>query len=138
MIVADASVILKWVLPDEELQEEALALRERHLSGEDSVAAPELLWYEISNVLPARWRNPTQVSNLFLRLHATAIETYPFDAPQFCRAMEIAHQQRVTAYDASYLVLAEALHCRLVTADERLVAHLKGFPGVVLLGGTAR
>jgi predicted nucleic acid-binding protein len=31
-------------------------------------------------------------------------------------------RQNITAYDASYLALAELLHCQLLTADNRLAS----------------
>jgi predicted nucleic acid-binding protein len=47
-----------------------------------------------------------------------AIERYPT-----LRLMRRAYELRdnVTAYDAAYVALAEALDCRLVTADAQLV-----------------
>lgn len=138
MIVADASVVLKWALPDEPFCREAMSLRERHLAGGDRIAAPELLWYEVSNVLPFRWPDPREVMDLFLRLQATGLEIYSFDAAQFCRAMELAGRHGVTTYDACYLVLAEALRCRLVTADERFLRGLRGVSNAIPLWQAAR
>lgn len=128
MIVADASVVLKWVLPDEADREKALLLRDRHLSGENPIAAPDLLFYEIANVLPLRWGDLHRASEGFREIDSTEIERCAFEAPQFVGAMELARRHSITLYDASYLLLAQALRCPLVTADERLLARLKGVP----------
>ncbi|MBI3318584.1 MAG: type II toxin-antitoxin system VapC family toxin [Candidatus Omnitrophica bacterium] len=130
MIVADASVILKWVLPEEVDRNAALALRERHLSGQDPIVVPELLFYEVSNVLPLRWADGRKAAELFREIHATGIERYSFEALEFSRVIEFASRYEITSYDASYVVLAELLHCRFVTADERLLADLKKIPHV--------
>jgi predicted nucleic acid-binding protein len=46
----------------------------------------------------------------------------------FPRAFDIASQTRATVYDALYVALAEREGCELVTADEKLVKLLPGFP----------
>ncbi|MBI3616412.1 MAG: type II toxin-antitoxin system VapC family toxin [Candidatus Omnitrophica bacterium] len=133
MIVVDASVILKWVLPDELDRKAALALRQRHLSGTESITAPELLWYEIANVLPRRWPDTNRAADFFREIHASEVQIYPFEAPQFTRAIEISRRHGISGYDACYVVLAEVLRCRFITADERLLSQLKGVPHVLHL-----
>lgn len=133
MIVADASVILKWSLPDEPGREKALLLRDRHLSGEVPIVAPELLFYELANVLPRRWGDAAKATELFREICAVGPEKFPFEAPQWIRAMELSAHYRISAYDACYLALAQELRCRLITADERLLAQIKGLPHVVHL-----
>jgi predicted nucleic acid-binding protein len=44
-----------------------------------------------------------------------------------------ASQFGLSAYDASYVALAEALNCVLVTADQRLVRRIHGSGPVRLL-----
>ena len=46
-LVIDASVILKWYLPDEEFAPKALNILHRHVSGEIALCAPTILPYEI-------------------------------------------------------------------------------------------
>jgi predicted nucleic acid-binding protein len=50
-LVIDASVILKWYLPDEEFTQKALNILHRHVSGETALYAPTILPYEILNAL---------------------------------------------------------------------------------------
>ena len=138
MIVADASVILKWVLMDESDREEALALRKRHLAGEDPIAAPDLLLYEVANVLPLKREDAESASEGFQEICSAGLRFHEFGFQEFRRAMGLALQHRVTTYDASYLVLAQALHCRFVTADEKMLARLKGVPHVIHLTNLRR
>jgi predicted nucleic acid-binding protein len=50
----------------------------------------------------------------------------------FPRAFDIASQTRASVYDALYVALAEREGCDLVTADDKLMKVLAGFPIVSL------
>ena len=52
MKVVDASVVLQW-LP-EEPSDKSAALIEAHVRGNDLLVAPELIHYEIGNVLATK------------------------------------------------------------------------------------
>lgn len=132
-MVADASVVLKWCLPDEPVREEALVLRQRHASGEDPIAVPELLLYEVANVLQIRWKDVQRAAEEIRQIIALELELHPLRFPELARAMELAHRYGITVYDAGYLALAQVLRCRFVTADERLLGRLKGVPYVLHL-----
>lgn len=79
MIVADASVILKWILPDEPNREEALMLRQQHVEGEAPIATPDLLLYEVANVLPMKRDDPQWVLEGFKELYAAGCHLHSFD-----------------------------------------------------------
>jgi len=133
MIVADASVVLKWVLTDESNREEAFVLRQRHALGENPIAVPELLLYEIANVLQIRWEDVQRASEEIHEIIALELELHLLRFPELAQAMELASRYGITVYDASYLALAQVLRCRFVTADERLLGRLKGVPHVLHL-----
>lgn len=122
MIVVDASVFAVAIGDDGEPGEIARASIRGH-----EVSAPDLIDVETVSVLRARWRAGT----LSARRFAAAIEdlsTFPGDRypslPFMWRAYEL--RGNVSAYDATYVALAEQLGCELVTADTRLIAA----PGV--------
>lgn len=138
MIVADASIILKWVLPDEPDGERALVLRDRHLSGESLIAVPEMLFYELANVLPRRLTNIGKATELFCEICAVQMESRSFEQIHFAHSMGLSHRFGISSYDASYVVLAQTLRCPFVTADERLLARLKGAPHVLHLTEVVR
>lgn len=105
--VVDASVVLQW-FGEEEHAQEARAL------ASEELLAPSLLYVEVLNVAGRKWR--WQEEALFELLHqldrsGVAIEDPPL--PGVVRWVA----RGLTAYDASYVALAEAHECGLVTAD---------------------
>ncbi len=138
MIVSDVSVVLKWILFDEPDREEALVLRQQHLSGKDPIAAPDLLLYEAANVLRFKWEEMGPAAERFRELCAAELYLHSFELPEFAQAMGLAHRYKISVYDACYVALAQALRCRFVTADERLLVRLKGVPHVLHLREATR
>jgi len=119
MTVVDASVVLKWLLA--EPSEEAEELLERHLNGSDPLVAPELLYYEIGNVLVTKTKLSAQeTSDLFGYFVDLQIEAYSLGPDEYKTSIDLAYRYKLSVYDAAYLGLAMALDTRLVTADRRL------------------
>jgi len=119
MTVVDASVVLKWLLA--EPSAEAEELLERHLNGSDPLIAPELLYYEIGNVLVTKTKLSAQeTSDLFGYFIDLQIEAYSLGADEYKTTIDLAYRYKLSVYDAAYLGLALALDSRLVTADRRL------------------
>lgn len=117
MMVVDASVLAN-VVGDDGIDGER-ARGEVRAGGD--VAAPDLVDVETVAVLRKRWLARTISGSRFAAaiddLEDLAINRYPT-----LRFMRRAYELRnnVTAYDAAYVGLAEALECELLTADERL------------------
>lgn len=122
MIVVDASVLVNAVGDDDDAGRQARDLL-RH-SGE--LAAPDLVDVETAAVLRRRWLARTLTDRRFEDaihdLKSMPIKRYPTLA-LIHRAFEL--RENVTAYDACYVALAEALGWPLYTADSRL-AHATG------------
>ena len=122
MTVVDASVVLKWLLA--EPSEEAKELLETHLNGSDPLVAPELLYYEIGNVLVTKTKLSAQeTSDLFGYFMDLHIEAYSLGADEYKTTIDLAHRYKLSVYDAAYLGLAMALDIRLVTADRSLATR---------------
>ena len=121
--VVDASVVIKWYLP-EDYSEDA----ERLLTPEIELIVPDLLFSEISNIV---WKQVTR-DNYSRQKAATildALEAVPFDvwsAKSLMRnAFDIACLTKRTFYDSLYIALAEKTTCKMVTADRRLLNALE-------------
>lgn len=119
-LVIDASVAIKWVI-EEHGSREALALRRHRLF------APDLLAAECANVL---WKKTQrrEISAEEARLAARLLERADVELAPMRRLLEPATALAIalgyTAYDCTYLALAESLSCDLVTADQRFSASV--------------
>lgn len=117
MIVLDASALLELLLGTPG----AVAVRERIASPEESLHAPQLLDLEVLQVL-RRYAAAGALSSERARLviedlAALDLERYPHE-PLLDRVWQL--RDNLTAYDAAYVALAEALDAPLLTFDARL------------------
>jgi predicted nucleic acid-binding protein len=126
LYVVDASVAAKWFVP-ESLSEQAVRL----LDDEHELAAPDLLWPEVGNVVWKKSRKgeitSEEASRIVAALDVCPIVVFP-SRLVLAGALEIAFGTGRTVYDSVYLALAAALECRMATADERLANALAGGP----------
>lgn len=126
MIVVDASVLANVIGDD--------GVDGRRARGEirraGDLAAPDLVDVETVAVLRKRWLAGTISDRRFAAavedLEAIDLDRYP-TLPLIRRVARRAYSLRtnVTAYDATYIALAEILGCELLTGDGRLA----GAPG---------
>lgn len=128
--IVDASVGLKWCL-DEVDSDRAALLLNALLEGTAELVVPDLFFLECGNTF---WKSVvrknidagTATSNLDLLL-ALPLRVVP--AKGLAEAsLAIALESQATAYDASYVALAEREGCPLITADERLVGKVSKRP----------
>lgn len=123
MLVLDASVLAN-VLADDGADGTAA----RHAIRGEDLHAPDLVDVETAAVLRKRWLAQDLTEDRFqdaiTDLLALPITRYPA-LPLLQRAFELRHN--ITAYDATYVALAEGLACPLFTGDRRLAAS----PGIL-------
>jgi predicted nucleic acid-binding protein len=122
--VVDASVAIKWYLP-EEYSDHA----ERLLAPSVELLCPDLLFSEIGNTLwkyIARSECPyDKALNILKELQSNTLHV--FGAASFATdALDIACRTKRTFYDSLYVALAIKAACRMVTADLKLYNALKG------------
>jgi predicted nucleic acid-binding protein len=127
VIVVDASVLVDVLLR----VPTAGPVESRLLDSDPTLHAPHLIDVEVLQVLrrfasAGGWR-PARAAQALDDLAALPIERYPHDALA-ARIWEL--RRSLTAYDAAYIALAEALDCPLVTRDARL-ARSPGHTAIV-------
>ena len=118
----DASVALAWCFGDERT-EATVSLLERLQT--DAAAVPNLWHLEVANGLALAERRgritPAESAELIALLETIEIvvdgET---PARAFTRVLDLAREERLTAYDASYLELAMRLGLPLASKDADL------------------
>lgn len=122
MIVADASAVVEFLLGTPEGDRVAARMNEA-----GTLHAPSLLDIEVAQVLRRLARQGTIESS-----HGKALieilQKMPIDRRQMRPLLPRIWTLRdnLTAYDAAYVALAEALGCALLTFDERIA----GAPGL--------
>ena len=119
MIVADATLLVYLVVGGPEAE-----ASERVLRHDDEWVAPPLWESEVRNALLGHIRKagmplPIAVEAFELARHALLGRVVPVDAGD---VLKVAVEHGLSAYDAEYVVLAQALGVRLVTSDKRVLA----------------
>jgi predicted nucleic acid-binding protein len=124
--VVDASVAIKWYVPEIYEQEAT-----KFLQGKHSFHVPELIYPEFSNILWKKVRRGEITSaegqriiaaigkqKLISHTHQSLIHS----------AYTGAESTGQTVYDWTYLALAIALSCEFITADEKFYRALETTP----------
>src|SRR5436190_9774279 len=116
-LVVDASVAVKWVVPEPGHKEAELLL-------DHGLVAPDLLFAECANILWKKVRrgelteDEAEIAGQTLeQADLTIVSARAYVIRATAIAVELDHP----AYDGIYLAVAEALQLRLVTADDRLI-----------------
>lgn len=124
-LVVDASVALKWVLP-----EPGADAAERLLTAEPLVA-PDFMWLECANVLAMTERReliaPDDARRAMGVLDRVPVRRIPI-RPHIARTHALATELRQSAYDCLYLAVALAEDAIVVTADARFAAAVQANP----------
>lgn len=125
-LVVDASVAVKWFLPE---QHSITALR--LLEAGFELLAPDLLFPECGNVLWKKWLRgelePAVIPAILTDLGKMNIRIVPTSV-LIQEASAIAVAGRRSFYDSVYLALASVSGGTMVTADEKLCNALQGTP----------
>ena len=131
-LVVDASVAVKWVLPEPYSE-----LASRLLREDLELWAPDLIWAEVGNIVWKRWKKgeiPPDTARFILQVFpGFDFQVYPSES-LVETAWEIAHGFDRSLYDSLYVALAIHHECSVVTADRRLYNGIKGVsPGFPIL-----
>jgi predicted nucleic acid-binding protein len=125
--VLDASAALEWLLQTPTGQQ----IERRFLRWNEQLCAPHLLDLEVAQILRRYERmgelTAERAQRLLDEFQGLLLIRYEHDL-FLPRIWELRHN--VTAYDAAYLALAEAIPAPLITCDSRL-ARASGHDAVV-------
>jgi predicted nucleic acid-binding protein len=103
-------------------------------AADGRTVVPGHFWLELANVLLRRYRmDPGPLAEMIRELDVVAIETVEIDRPLLLLTLDRMAVHGLSAYEAAYLALAEAVDGRLLTLDERL-AEAAGDRAVPLEG----
>jgi|tagenome__1003787_1003787.scaffolds.fasta_scaffold20142121_2 predicted nucleic acid-binding protein len=125
MIVVDASVAVKWFVP-----EAGTAEADALLQSDMPRAAPEHLLAEVGQALLRQHREqqlPLEFCRAALADLPEVVTLFPTEALAR-EAFDIAAEGGCSVYDALYVAAAERWDCVVLTADAKLVAKLDASP----------
>jgi len=90
------------------------------------VYAPALLLYEVGNILTQRSDlGDDAVAAVLAGIASSRLIVAPPDRALLARAARLARAHDLSFYDASFVALAVALDCPLVTADRALARRAR-------------
>lgn len=137
-IILDASVALKWYLPDERLSHKAISFLDQYVFGELDISAPSLLEYEVINGLViVQQRGRIDEKTVLKAIEGFINLEIKFKQMNFFypKTLQFCRKYHLSMYDASYLALADKTRIPFVTADERLYNSVhKDFKWIRRLG----
>ena len=125
-LVVDASVALKWVLPERH-SSKALALLERA----DTLLAPDLILAEAGNTF---WKRVArgEMEAREARAALAVFQRLPLKTHRHARLMSVALELALltgcTVYDALYLALGLVRDVPVITADRPLFERIAASP----------
>lgn len=123
-MILDASVAVKWFLPDEDGATEALHLRSAALTRSVELAAPDVIWAEVCQSLVRAVRRGRMERDAVRAVVDDLVEVRPLitdGAIDPRDAIRVALSAGVSAYDAQYLALGARLGQPVITADLRML-----------------
>ncbi len=137
LCVVDSSVAFKWYRQhrDEEYVPQAITILENHLSGNLEIHVPDLLIYELGNIL--RFKEDLSSESAISILKKTLlleIKIHAIDLPLAEETYRLARKYTITFYDAAFLALSHTLDSSFITADRKLYTRIKPFPKAKFLG----
>lgn len=126
--VVDASVVVKWYIP-EKLSEQADYFLEESVATGVPLLAPDLLMAEVGNILWKKQRLRELSPSEALQILDTICESLPIQLyaslPLMRSSWKIACTFDCSFYDALYVALAQEQDALFITADEKLVGALR-------------
>jgi predicted nucleic acid-binding protein len=120
-VVLDASIIARWFGPTADPP--SALWRSDFEAGQLDITVPALVFLELLNVAGRQWRwAEDRLLELVRRLEVSRFEILD---PRLDRIASWT-ARGLTAYDATYVALAEERRIPLVTSDRKILAVAKG------------
>lgn len=126
MIVVDASVVFKWIKPDEEDSKDAIELYNQFSKEKEEIVVPRFLFLEVANALSTKSNtiNKTIQKNIEF-LYKLPLIIYQEDKKDVLKAAKFAKKYKTSVYDMLYAVVAKRKKIQFITADTKFKEKTK-------------
>ncbi len=119
-LVVDSSVAVKWLNKhDEAYVTIADNILKDFQDKKIQIMMPELAKYEVGNALLYKHLPLLEALDSIGAYHSTPIQFIPQDQAQAQSAMQIAYENKISFYDASFMALAMEQKADLVTDNPK-------------------
>lgn len=117
--VVDTSIVVKWLNTERENDIElANRLLEDALNGKIELVAPELVKYEVANVLLfSKKLSPNEADIVLAQFYTLPIHFAPDFEELSVDSFDLAHSLGITYYDAAFLAVAKYYDAILITEN---------------------
>jgi predicted nucleic acid-binding protein len=120
ILVLDTSVLVKWFKQEKD-SDKALEVREAFFNEEVDIAVPDLVFYELANVM--RYDDGFKIKMINQAIESLREMDFQIVAPYsdfMDRIVGNASELDLTVYDSAFYTLAEISGGTLVTVDNEL------------------
>ncbi len=138
-LIADASVVAKWYLRDEDLIAEADRLYADWDGEHWNLVVPGHFPFEVVHAIHHAWRRqrlPQQATDTAIADFTNLLAAMTFVEPRFIvqHGSQLATALGVNFFDACYLRIAQMTGFSYITADAAFYRQTQSQPGVLWLG----
>lgn len=131
LLVVDTSVMVKWTnSQNEDNLNQAYKILIDVEKGNVELLSPELAKYEIGNALLNKGAPLPETRLSQTMIYSLPITFVSMNQENAAETMEIARENKITYYDASFVSLAKEKNATLVTANPK---HQKRFPEIKVI-----
>ncbi|KKU25794.1 MAG: PilT protein domain protein [Microgenomates group bacterium GW2011_GWA2_46_16] len=126
MIIIDASVAVKWLIPGEQQESQAFTLMDNHVTNKQQIIVPDLFFYELGNTLATKTSFPgDKILSSLNKIYSLNLVIKHPDPKLTIKAAQLAKKYETSVYDMLYAVVAKRNKCKLVTADRKFIEKTK-------------
>lgn len=120
MVILDSSVVFKWFNETEINTEAAFSILNEHITGENLIWVPDLIFYELTNAWATKSElKIKQIYKCLRILDSYNLKILQVDFKLLEKIVNFSKTYKVSVYDAIYAVIAQENKCDLITADDR-------------------
>ena len=121
LVVADASVVVKWFV-EEEHTDAALRLRDDYVDRVVDIVSPDLLPCEVLNALRySPGLGERQLNEIVEALDKYSLWLAPLEGDLARACVENSMRHGISVYDSAYVSLGQMREIPVYTADQRLM-----------------